>query len=58
MWFLSLRELRWRMFENRTNIFELMRKKGKAGQRKLHYGKLHNLYFSPDLISVIKSRIK
>jgi hypothetical protein len=38
-------------------IFELKRDEATRGWRKLHNDELHNLYFSPSLIRMIKSRM-
>jgi hypothetical protein len=47
------------VFENRVlrRIFGPKRDKVTGEWRKLHNGKLHNLYSSPDIIRQIKSRI-
>jgi hypothetical protein len=37
-------------------IFEPKRDEIIGGWRKLHNEELHNLYFSPDIIRIIKSR--
>jgi hypothetical protein len=44
--------------ENRVlrRIFVPKREEGAGGWRKLHNKELHDLYASPDVISVIKSR--
>jgi hypothetical protein len=58
-WSLTLRqEHRLRLFENRVlrKIFGPDRDEVMGEWRKLHNGKLHNLYSSPDIISQIKSR--
>jgi hypothetical protein len=57
-WPLTLREEhRLRMFENRVlRIFGLKRDEVTGGWRKLHNEELHNLYFSPSIIRMIKSR--
>jgi hypothetical protein len=58
-WSLTLREEhRLRMFENRLlrEIFGLKRDKVIGGGRKLHNEELRNLYGSPSIISIIKSR--
>jgi hypothetical protein len=46
------------VFENRVlrRIFGPKRDKVMRGWRKLHNEKLHNLYFSPNIIRMIKSR--
>jgi hypothetical protein len=48
------------VFENRVlrRIFELKRDGVTGGWRKLHNEKLHNLYSSPSIIQIIKSRRK
>jgi hypothetical protein len=55
-WSLTLRdEHRLRVFENRVLIFG--RKSEEDGSwRKLHNDELHNLYSSPNVARVIKSR--
>jgi hypothetical protein len=58
-WSLTLRkELRLRVFENRVlrRIFGSKRDEVTGEWRKIHNGKLHNLYSSPDIIRQIKSR--
>jgi hypothetical protein len=58
-WSLTLREEhRLRVFENRVlrRIFGPKRDEVIGGWRKLHNEKLHNLYSSPDIIRIIKSR--
>jgi hypothetical protein len=57
-WSLTLREEhRLRMFENRVlRIFGPKRDEGTGGWRKLHNEELHNLYSSPSIIGMIKSR--
>jgi hypothetical protein len=47
-----------RVFENRVlrRIFGLKRDEVTRDWRKLHNEELHNLYFSPNIISMIKSR--
>jgi hypothetical protein len=49
---------RLRVFENRVlkRIFEPKRDEVAGGGRKLHNGELHNLYSSPSIIGMIKSR--
>jgi hypothetical protein len=57
-WSLTLREEhRLRVFENRVlrRIFGLKRE-GDGSWRKLHNDELHNLYSSPNIVMVIKSR--
>jgi hypothetical protein len=51
-------EHRLRVFENRVlrGIFGPKRDEVIGGWRKLHNGELHNLYCSPIIIRVIKSR--
>jgi hypothetical protein len=52
-WSLTLREEhRLRVFENRVlrGIFGPKRDEVTGERRKLHSGKLHNLYSSPDII--------
>jgi hypothetical protein len=56
---LTLREEhRLRVFENTVlrNIFGPKRDEARGGWRKLHNEKLHNLYSSPSIIRMIKSR--
>jgi hypothetical protein len=56
---LTLREEhRLRVFKNRMlrGIFGLKRDEVTGDWRKLHNEELHNLYFSPNVIRVIKSR--
>jgi hypothetical protein len=58
-WSLTLREEhRLRMFENRVlrKIFGLMRDEVTGEWRKLHNEELHDLYSSPGIIRIIKSR--
>jgi hypothetical protein len=58
-WSLILREEhRLRVFENRAlrRIFGPKRDKVTGGWRKLHNEELHNLYCSPSIIRMIKSR--
>jgi hypothetical protein len=58
-WSLTLREEhRLKVFENRVlrRIFGPKRDKVAQGWRKLHNEKLHNLYSSPSIIRMIKSR--
>jgi hypothetical protein len=57
-WSLTLREEhRLRVFENRVlRIFGPKRDKVTGGWRKLHNEELHNLYSSPSIIRIIKSR--
>jgi hypothetical protein len=58
-WSLTLREgNRLRMFENRVlrKIFGPKRDEVTGCWRKLHNEKLNNLYFSPNIIRMIKSR--
>jgi hypothetical protein len=51
------KEHRLRVFENRVlrRIFEPKREED-GSWRKLHNDELHNLYSSPNIVSVIKSR--
>jgi hypothetical protein len=46
------------VFENRVlrRIFGPNRDEVKGGWNKLHYGEFHNLYSSPSIIRMIKSR--
>jgi hypothetical protein len=46
------------MYENRVlrGIFRPKREKVEGGWRRLHSEELHNLYDSPNIITVIKSR--
>jgi hypothetical protein len=48
------------MFENRVlrRVFVPKRDEVTGGWRKLHNAGLHNLYSSPSIIRVIKSRMK
>jgi hypothetical protein len=58
-WSLTLREEhRLRVFENRAlrGIFGPKRDEVVGGWRKLHNEALHNLYCSPSIIRIIKSR--
>jgi hypothetical protein len=58
-WSLTLREEhRLRVFENRVlrRIFGLKRDEVTGGWRKLHNEELHNLYSSPSINRMIKSR--
>jgi hypothetical protein len=59
-WCLTLREEHWlRVFENkvlRRRIFGLKRDEVKGGRRKLHNEELRDVYSSPSIISIIKSR--
>jgi hypothetical protein len=58
-WSLTLREEhRLRVFENRVlrRIFEPKRDEVTREWRKLHNKELHDLYFSPSIIRIIKSR--
>jgi hypothetical protein len=58
-WPLTLREEhRLRAFENRVlrRIFGPKRDEVTGGWRKLHNEELHNLYSSPGIISMFKSR--
>jgi hypothetical protein len=57
-WSLTLREVyRLRVFENRVVRKIFGPKRGEDGSwRKLHNDELHNLYSSPNIVRVIKSR--
>jgi hypothetical protein len=58
-WFLTLRdEHRLRVFENRVlrRIFGPKMNEVTGGWRKLHNRKLRDLYSSPSIIRIIKSR--
>jgi hypothetical protein len=58
-WSLTLREEhRLRVFENRVlrRIFEPQRDEVTGEWRKLHSGQIHDLYSSPSIIRIIKSR--
>ena len=58
-WSLTLREeYRLKVLENRMSrrIFRHKRDKGKGEWRKLHNEELNDLYFSPRIAQVIKSR--
>jgi hypothetical protein len=58
-WSLTLRDQhRLRVFENRElrRIFGPKRDEVMGGWRKLHNEELHNLYTSPSIIRMIKSR--
>jgi hypothetical protein len=58
-WSLTLREEhRLRVFENRVlrKIFGPKRDEVIGGWRKLYNDELHNLYCSPSIIRIIKSR--
>jgi hypothetical protein len=58
-WSLTLRkEHKLRVFENRVmrRIFGLQRDEVTGGWRKLHNKELHDLYSSPSIIRIIKSR--
>jgi hypothetical protein len=58
-WSLTLREeQRLRVFENRVlrRMFGPKRDEVTGDWRKLHNEELHNLYFSPSILRVIKSR--
>ena len=59
-WSLTLREERWlRVFENRMlrSLFDPKRVKVTGEWRKLHNEELNDLYCSPNIVRVIKSRI-
>jgi hypothetical protein len=51
-------EHRLKVFENRVlrRIYGPKRDEVAGGWRKLHYEELHNLYSSPSIIRMIKSR--
>jgi hypothetical protein len=51
-------ENRLRVIENRvlSRIFLPKKDEVKGGWRKLHNEDFHNLYFSPNIIRIIKSR--
>jgi hypothetical protein len=58
-WSLTLREEhRLRVFENKVlrRIYGPKRDEGTGGWRKLHNEELHDLYSSPSIITIIKSR--
>jgi hypothetical protein len=57
-WSLTVREHRLRVFENRVlrRIFGPKREEVTGDWRKLHSDELHNLYSSPNIVRVIKSR--
>jgi hypothetical protein len=58
-WFLAVREeYKLRVFQNRVlrRIFGPNRDGITGGWRKLHNEELHNLYSSPSIIRIIKSR--
>jgi hypothetical protein len=60
-WSLTLREEhRLRVFENRVlrkiYVFGSKRDEVIGGWRRLHYKELHNLYCSPSIIRMMKSR--
>jgi hypothetical protein len=58
-WSLTLREEhRLKTFENRVlrRIFGLKRDEMTGERRKLHNEELHNLYSSPSIIRIIKTR--
>jgi hypothetical protein len=58
-WSLTLREKhRLRVFENKVlkRIIELKRYEVMGGWRKLHNEELHDLYSSPSIIRMMKSR--
>jgi hypothetical protein len=59
-WSLTLREEhRLRVYENKVlrRIFGSKRDKVKAGWRKLHNEELRDLYSTPSIIRIIKSRM-
>jgi hypothetical protein len=58
-WFFTLREeYRLGVFENRVlrRIFGIKREEMAGGWRRLHNEELHNLYASPTITRVMKSR--
>jgi hypothetical protein len=57
-WYLTLREHRLRVFENRVlrRIFGPKRDEVAGDCRRLRNEELHNLYSSPDIIRQVKSR--
>jgi hypothetical protein len=58
-WCLTLREEhRLRVFENKVlmRLFGPKRDEETGGSKKLHNEELHNLYSSPSIITIIKSR--
>ena len=58
-WSLTLREeRRLRVFQNRVlrRIFGTKRDELTGEERKLHNGDLNDLYYSPNIVQVIKSR--
>jgi hypothetical protein len=57
-WSLTLREEhRLKVFENRVQrIFGLNREEVTGGWRTLHNEELHNMYASPNIVKVMKSR--
>jgi hypothetical protein len=60
-WSLTLREEhRLRVFEKRVlrRIFGPKRNEVTGGWRKLHTEELHNLYSSPSIIRMLKSRMR
>jgi hypothetical protein len=60
-WSLTLKEEhRLRVFENRVlrRIFGLKRDEVMGKWRKLHKEELHDLYSSPSIIRIIKSRMR
>jgi hypothetical protein len=59
-WSLTLREeLKLRVYENKVlrRIFRPKREEVDRGWRRLHNEELHNLYASPNIISVINSKM-
>jgi hypothetical protein len=56
-WSLTLREEhRLRVFENRVLRFRPKRDEATGEWRKLHNGELHDLYSSPNITRIIKTR--
>jgi hypothetical protein len=58
MYDLNFEEHKLRVFENRVlrRIFEPKRDEVMGGWRKLHNEELHNVYSSPSIIRIIRSR--
>jgi hypothetical protein len=60
-WSLTLREeQRLKVFQNRIlrRIFELKRDQVLGGLKKLYNEELHDLYYLPDILTMMKSRMK